>query len=67
MRHETGWFGQNFYYYEEIDSTNIKAKEMAKDGAPHGAVVAAGSRPPGGEDAGGAGIRRMARTCICLL
>lgn len=28
-------------YYEEIDSTNTKAKELAREGAPHGTVVLA--------------------------
>lgn len=28
-------------YYDEIDSTNTKAKELAREGAPHGTVVLA--------------------------
>ena len=35
------------YWYDTIDSTNTKAKELAKDGAPHGTVLIAGSQTGG--------------------
>ena len=35
------------YWYDTIDSTNIRAKEMAKQGAPHGTVVLAGHQSAG--------------------
>jgi BirA family biotin operon repressor/biotin-[acetyl-CoA-carboxylase] ligase len=33
--------GQTLHYYDEIDSTNDRAKELAEDGAAHGEVVVA--------------------------
>ena len=35
------------YWYDTIDSTNTKAKALAKDGAPHGTVLIAGSQTGG--------------------
>ena len=35
------------YWYDTIDSTNAKAKQMALHGAPHGTVVIAGSQTGG--------------------
>ncbi len=35
------------YWYDEIPSTNTRAKELAKTGAPHGTVVLAGSQTDG--------------------
>jgi BirA family transcriptional regulator, biotin operon repressor / biotin---[acetyl-CoA-carboxylase] ligase len=34
-------FGRSFRYYDEIDSTNVEAKELAMSGAPEGTVVIA--------------------------
>lgn len=34
-------------YYESIDSTNTRAKELAQNGAPHGTVLIAGSQTGG--------------------
>ena len=31
--------GRNFVHFDSIDSTNIKAKELAKNGYPHGTIV----------------------------
>lgn len=36
------WAGKESYYYEEIDSTNLEVIRRAKQGAPHGTLVAAG-------------------------
>ena len=37
----TKWAGQHVVYYDEIDSTNIKAKQLGEEGAPHGTLVVA--------------------------
>lgn len=37
----TKWAGQKLYYYDETGSTNIDAKRLAEDGAPHGTTVVA--------------------------
>lgn len=34
-------FGASFRYYDEIESTNVEAKELARAGAPEGTVVIA--------------------------
>ncbi|RPI32190.1 MAG: biotin--[acetyl-CoA-carboxylase] ligase [Actinomycetota bacterium] len=34
-------FGRSFRYYDEIESTNVEAKELARAGAPEGTVVIA--------------------------
>jgi BirA family transcriptional regulator, biotin operon repressor / biotin---[acetyl-CoA-carboxylase] ligase len=34
-------FGRSFRYYDEIESTNVEAKELAMNGAPEGTVVIA--------------------------
>ena len=36
-----------FHYFDELDSTNIRIKSMARDGAPHGSVLIA-DRQTGG-------------------
>ena len=35
------------HYFEEIDSTNIRINELAKDGAEHGTVVVADKQTAG--------------------
>ena len=40
-------FRGSLHYYEVLDSTNTKAKSLAKAGAPHGTVVIAGSQTGG--------------------
>lgn len=40
------WQG-NLYYFQTIDSTNTRAKEMAAQGAPHGTVLIADSQTGG--------------------
>lgn len=37
----TNYIGQDLEYYEEIDSTNIRAKAWAKEGAKEGSIVIA--------------------------
>lgn len=35
----TKWLGHRFYYEDSLDSTNIRAKTLAQEGAAHGTVV----------------------------
>ena len=35
------------YWYDTIDSTNTRAKELAKSGAPHGTILVAGAQTGG--------------------
>ena len=37
----TQWAGQTLYYYDETDSTNIRARQFGNEGAPHGTLVVA--------------------------
>lgn len=38
---------EHLHWFESIDSTNLRAKEMAKQGAPHGTVLIAGCQTGG--------------------
>jgi BirA family biotin operon repressor/biotin-[acetyl-CoA-carboxylase] ligase len=38
-RLKTSLFGKNIFYFEETESTNVRAMELAKEGAPEGTVV----------------------------
>lgn len=38
---KTAWAGQKIVYYDVTDSTNIQAKRLADEGAPHGTLVVA--------------------------
>ncbi len=40
-------FGDPHHHYAETDSTNLRAKEMAQEGAPSGTVITAGSQSSG--------------------
>jgi len=44
---KTTWLGRPFYYYEEVGSTNQVAKDLAEQGAPHGAAVLAEGQTSG--------------------
>ena len=35
------WIGKNVYYHEKTGSTNIDAKQLAEESAPHGTLVMA--------------------------
>jgi len=37
----TRWAGCEIEYYDEIDSTNLRAKMLGREGAPHGTLVVA--------------------------
>lgn len=59
----TNWAGKDRYYFEVIDSTNKKAKELAEAGCAHGTLVTAerqeagvGRRGRSWSSEGGAGI-----------
>lgn len=43
----TAWAGQKIYYYDEIDSTNMKASHLAEEGAAHGTLVVADRQTAG--------------------
>ena len=45
--HSTEWAGCELYYYDSIDSTNTKAKELAEDGHPSGTLVVADQQTAG--------------------
>ncbi len=44
---ENSVFGSKIVYYEVTDSTNIRAKELASEGAPHGTVIIADEQQAG--------------------
>ncbi len=44
---KTKWAGQEIAYFDEIDSTNIKAKEFAEQGYPNGTLVVADQQVSG--------------------
>lgn len=59
----TAWAGQEVVYFDSIDSTNTKAKELAEEGYPQGTLVVAdcqsagkGRRGRSWESPSGAGI-----------
>ena len=62
---DTVWAGQNVYYFTETDSTNIQAKRMGDQGAPHGTLAAAGQQTAGkGREEEPGSLRRI-RIFIC--
>ncbi|MBO4291926.1 MAG: biotin--[acetyl-CoA-carboxylase] ligase [Lachnospiraceae bacterium] len=46
-RLHTEWAGKTLYYFESTDSTNIRAKQLAEEGAPHGTLVTADCQTAG--------------------
>ncbi len=46
-RIHTKWAGKNLHFFQEIDSTNIKAKQLAEEGATHGTLVIANEQVAG--------------------
>ncbi|EGB93948.1 biotin--[acetyl-CoA-carboxylase] ligase [Clostridium sp. D5] len=44
---DTNWAGQEVYYYNITDSTNIRAKQLGDEGAPHGTLVTADQQSAG--------------------
>lgn len=43
----TKWAGRTYYFFPETGSTNLDAKRLAEEGAPHGTLVAAGVQTAG--------------------
>lgn len=41
------WAGNNLLFYDTIGSTNLQAKLLAEEGAPHGTLVVAGEQTDG--------------------
>lgn len=44
---DTVWAGKEVYYYDETDSTNIRAKQLGEEGAPHGTLAVADQQNAG--------------------
>ncbi|MBO5259355.1 MAG: biotin--[acetyl-CoA-carboxylase] ligase [Agathobacter sp.] len=44
---QTEWMGQEIFCYNTLDSTNVKAKELAEEGYPSGTLVIAESQTAG--------------------
>lgn len=44
---DTKWAGQTIYYFDQIDSTNIRAKQLGEEGVPHGTLIVAGQQNAG--------------------
>lgn len=44
---DTVWAGKQVFYYEETDSTNIRAKQLGEEGAPHGTLAVADQQNAG--------------------
>lgn len=44
---DTEWAGRKIYYFDEIDSTNTRAKQLGEKGAPHGTLVIAEGQSAG--------------------
>ncbi|MDE7253086.1 MAG: biotin--[acetyl-CoA-carboxylase] ligase [Acetatifactor sp.] len=38
-RMQTSWAGKKVYFYESIGSTNVQARQLAEEGASHGALI----------------------------
>ena len=47
LKEETDWAGQKICYYPEVDSTNIRAKQLGEAGALHGTLVIADRQTAG--------------------
>lgn len=54
--HKTDWIGKKIYYYDETDSTNVRASRLAEEGAEHGTLVVADQQDAGKEDVEEAGV-----------
>ncbi len=46
-RMQTEWAGHPVYFYESIGSTNVQARQLAEEGAPHGTLVVADKQTAG--------------------
>lgn len=46
-RMDTKWAGQELYYFQEIDSTNLEAKRLGEQNTPHGTLVIAEKQTAG--------------------
>ena len=44
---KTRWIGNRLEYFDETDSTNIRARKLAEEGAPHGTLVVADRQTAG--------------------
>lgn len=46
-RMHTAWAGKELHYFDSVDSTNIRAKRLGEEGAPHGSLVVADQQTAG--------------------
>ncbi|MCM1257945.1 MAG: biotin--[acetyl-CoA-carboxylase] ligase [Roseburia sp.] len=46
-RRKTRWIGEEIYYFGVVDSTNIRAKQLADEGSGHGTLVVADRQEAG--------------------
>lgn len=46
-RLNTQWIGSQLHFHETLDSTNVRAKTLAEQGAPHGTLVVANEQTAG--------------------
>lgn len=44
---QTKWVGKQIVYYDETDSTNLRAKQLGEENAPHGTLVVADRQTSG--------------------
>lgn len=62
---DTQWAGQHICYYEETDSTNIRAKQLGEEGMPHGTLAVA-DRQSAGRGRRGRGWETPKGCSICM-
>ena len=44
---DTKWAGKNIVYYDEVDSTNLRIKQLGDEGAPEGTLAVADRQTAG--------------------
>ena len=44
---DTQWSGRNIIYYDSVDSTNLRIKQMGDEGAPEGTLAVADKQTAG--------------------
>lgn len=60
----TDWVAKEVLYFDTIDSTNIKAQELAEKGYPSGTLVVADKQESGKGAAAAVGYRRPAQVFL---
>lgn len=62
---DTQWAGHQICYYDETDSTNIRAKQLGEEGMPHGTLAVA-DRQSAGRGRRGRGWETPKGSNICM-